>query len=77
MEGILERRREDQIIDSDLNPEKVSEFQDDYMSSFEDKFVLRQVLEELGWLNLEQYSGEDDSKVIDYKTFYPKDGFIP
>jgi hypothetical protein len=26
---------------------------------------------------LEQYSGEDDSKVIDYKTFYPKNGFIP
>lgn len=77
MEGILERRREDQIIDSDLDPEKVSEFQDDYISSFEDKFVLRQVLEELGWLNLEQYSGEDDSKVIDYKTFYPKNGFIP
>lgn len=77
MEEILERRREDHIIDSNLDSEKVSEFQEDYISSFEDQFVLRHVLDEIGWLNLEQYSREDDSKVIDYRTFYSKNGFIP
>jgi len=75
MQEILERREEDYIIESDLDPEKVSNFKESYISGFEDRFNLREVLDDLGWLNVCEYDGEVEG--FGTRISYPKGAFIP
>jgi len=74
MEDLLERREEDSIIESNLDPERISEFADGYISGFKEEFTLRQVLEDLGWLEIQQYDGEVEG--FGYNTYYPKTAFM-
>jgi hypothetical protein len=74
MEAILERREEDFIIESELDPEKVSDFTDSYVSGFEEQFMFRQILKDLGWLEMQQYDGEAEG--FGYNVRYPKTAFI-
>ncbi|PSQ20457.1 hypothetical protein BRD01_14215 [Halobacteriales archaeon QS_8_65_32] len=74
MEAILERREEDFIIESELDPEKVSDFTDSYVSGFEEQFMFRQILKDLGWLEVQQYDGETEG--FGYNVRYPKTAFI-
>ena len=74
MEAILERREEDFIIESELDPEKVSDFTDSYVSGFEEQLMFRQILKDLGWLEVQQYDGETEG--FGYNVRYPKTAFI-
>jgi hypothetical protein len=75
MEEILERREEDYIIESDLDPEKVSNFKKNYVESFEDRFTLRTVFNDLDWFEDLSYDG--DIEGFGFNAFYPKGAFIP
>ncbi|MDG5778984.1 hypothetical protein VB773_07085 [Haloarculaceae archaeon H-GB2-1] len=75
MEEILERREEDDIIESDLDPEKVSSFKLSYIEGFEDRFTLRNVFDDLGWFESLDYDGEVEG--FGFSAFYPKGEFIP
>lgn len=77
MEELLERREEDRIIDADLDPDTVTEVEEDYVSTFTDVFVLRTVFRELGWLDIRPYDDDGDVDGFGYNVFYPKRGFIP
>lgn len=77
MQEILERREEDQIIDSDLDPEKVANFEDNYRSEFNEQFVLRDIFEDLGWLDIQSFAEDLDVEGAGFNVFYPKGGFIP
>lgn len=74
MEAILERREEDFIIESELDFEKVPDFTDSYVSGFEEQFMFRQILKDLGWLEVQQYDGETEG--FGYNVRYPKTAFI-
>ncbi len=74
MEEIIERREEDYIIESDLDPQKVSNFKQSYVEGFEDKFSLRNVFDDLGWFESLDYDG--DVEGFGFNTFYPKGAFI-
>lgn len=74
MQGILERREEDYIIESDLDSEKTSNFRESYVSGFEDRFTLREILDDLGWLKVREYDGEVEG--FGSNMFYPKGAFI-
>uniref|UniRef100_UPI0015EF6C28 hypothetical protein n=1 Tax=Halorhabdus salina TaxID=2750670 RepID=UPI0015EF6C28 len=58
MEEILERREEDYIIESDLDSEKVSNFKQSYVESFEDQFTLREIFDDIGWFDSFDYDGD-------------------
>lgn len=77
MEEILERREENDVIDADLDPEKVSNFEQSYIDGFEGQFVVRQVFEDLGWLEVRSYDDELDVEPSGFRAFYQKGGFIP
>lgn len=77
MEALLERREEDRVIDADVDPEKVSDFENTYISEFVDQFVLRTVFDDLGWLTVQQYDENLDIVPSGFRTFYPKEGFLP
>lgn len=74
MQEILERREEDYIIESDLDSEKVSNFKESYISGFEDRFNLREILDDLGWFEVSEYDGEVEG--FGSNMFYPKGAFI-
>lgn len=76
MEELLERREENQVIDADLDQEKVTNFKENYTSEFKDQLVLRTVFEDLGWLTVQSYTEDLGVDPSGTKEFYPKGGFI-
>lgn len=74
MQKILERREEDYIIESDLDSEKVSNFKESYVSGFEDRFNLREVLDDIGWLKTHEYDRETEGSGLN--IYSPKGAFI-
>lgn len=74
MQEILERREEDYIIESDLDSEKVSNFKENYISEFEERFKIRDTSDDLGWLEVREYDGEVEG--FGSNMFYPKGAFI-
>lgn len=76
MEDVLERREEDFIIEADLDPEKVENFEENYIEEFTNQFALRQVFSDLGWLGIEEYSGDIDVEASGYNQLFPKGALI-
>ncbi|WP_254810785.1 hypothetical protein [Natronosalvus amylolyticus] len=77
MEELLNRREDERVIDANLDPDKVADFTEDYVSTFTDQFMLRTVFKDLGWLDTRPYDDETDVDGFGYNVFYPKRGFIP
>jgi hypothetical protein len=76
MQDLLERREEDEIIEADLDPEKVSSFKEEYVEEFSDQFVLRDVFSDLGWLSVEEYDEDVDVEISGYNILFPKGALI-
>lgn len=76
MEEILERKEEDYIIESELDPEKISNYKDSYEMEFEEQFVLRQVFTDLGWLDIKPYDEDDDPRQLVLNRGMPRGALI-
>ncbi|WP_196808425.1 hypothetical protein [Natrinema sp. J7-1] len=76
MQDILEQREEDRIIEAALDPEKVENYKDSYVSQFIDTFTLRQALIDLDWWTQDELDNPDAIPPSVYRRWYPKQPFI-
>ncbi|MCD2201634.1 hypothetical protein LPA44_17370 [Halobacterium sp. KA-4] len=76
MQEVLERREEDRIIEADLDPEKVENYKDSYVSQFVESFALRQALIDLDWWTQDELDDPDAIPPSGYRRWYPKHPFI-
>jgi hypothetical protein len=76
MQDVLERREEDRIIEADIDPKKVENYKDSYVSQFVDSFTLRQALIDLNWWTQDELDDPDAIPPPDFRRWYPKHPFI-
>jgi len=76
MQSVLERREEDRLIEADLDPEKVENYEESYISQFVDNFTLRQALIDIGWWTQCDIDDPDAIPPSGYRRWYPKHPFI-